>query len=72
MNLEIGDLIRDKLNTYQVLGFAYDNYCKQSGVRVRCIRGPHIGTTRDVGYSTVKAMFDEGQLFVVDKSLESV
>ena len=72
MNLQVADLIQDDCNTYQILGVNYDNYCKPSEVAVRCIRGPHVGKSRTVQYSTVVKMFDEKRLSLVDKSSESV
>ncbi len=72
MNIHVGDLIRDKMNTYQIQGFDYDQYAKRKGVVVRCIRGPYIGTVRQVMLSTMESMYAEGQLFVVDKPVESV
>jgi hypothetical protein len=67
MNIHTGDLIRDKMNTYQIQGFDYDQYAKRKGVVVRCIRGPCIGTVRQVMLSTMESMYAEGQLFVVDR-----
>lgn len=72
MNIHVGDLVQDKMNTYQIQGFDYDQYSKRKGVVVRCIRGPYVGTVRQVMLSTMEKMHAEGQLFVVDKHPESV
>ena len=72
MNIHTGDLIRDKMNTYQIQGFDYDQYAKRKDVVVRCIRGPYIGTVRQVMLSTMESMYAEGQLFVVVGPSESV
>jgi hypothetical protein len=72
MNIQVGDLIQDKMNTYQIQGFEFDNYAKLKSVVVRCIRGPNIGKVREVMLSTMKKMYVGGQLLLVGSPVETI